>query len=179
MKGGITNLYSRATFCILDEADRMLDLGFAPYVESILSHIRPDCQKALLSATWPAEVESLSAGIMRAESTQTPLFKLQIGSSGLCSSHNVEQLFRFPGDSSQKLPLLRKFISQKPGGPERVLVFVSRKDTCKELTRELCRMFDERTREITCIHGDMKQADRTGALTKFRRSQIKVCVVQG
>ena len=121
MQSGHTRLYTRTTLFILDEADRMLDLGFAPYIRSVLSHVRPDCQKALFSATWPPEVEALSVQMMREHGGMLPqddnnsqplavpmLQKLQIGSTQLSTSHSVEQLFCFPGDDLQKTQLLRK-----------------------------------------------------------------------
>eukprot|EP00750_Incisomonas_marina_P007695 INCI15029.1.p1 GENE.INCI15029.1~~INCI15029.1.p1 ORF type:complete len:742 (+),score=114.70 INCI15029.1:140-2365(+) len=191
MQSGHTRLYTRTTLFILDEADRMLDLGFAPYIRSVLSHVRPDCQKALFSATWPPEVEALSVQMMREHGGMLPqddnnsqplavpmLQKLQIGSTQLSTSHSVEQLFCFPGDDLQKTQLLRKYISQTPGGAERVLVFVSRKDTCKELKSELCEMFERRADagEIACIHGDLNQVDRTAALQRFKSGTVKVLV---
>jgi len=118
MVGSHTNLYSRTTLFILDEADRMLDLGFAPYIRSVLSHIRPDSQKVMFSATWPDEVEALSVQMMKEHGRLTTgsedtlasavLQKIQIGSTELSSSHSVEQLFCFPGDDTQKTQLLRK-----------------------------------------------------------------------
>lgn len=72
------------------------------------------------------------------------------------------------------LKLLRKYISQHPGGKERVLVFVSRKDTCKWLANEIKEMFYRRSQEISCIHGDLDQRSRTAALNMFRDGRAKV-----
>jgi ATP-dependent RNA helicase DDX5/DBP2 len=54
-----TNL-NRVTYLVLDEADRMLDLGFEPKIRDILGRIRPDRQTLMWSATWPEEVEALA-----------------------------------------------------------------------------------------------------------------------
>jgi len=71
-----------------------------------------------------------------------------------------------------------RYIDQRAGGPERVLVFVSRKDTCKSLKEEMCEMFESRAdaQEIGCIHGDLNQSDRTKALNSFKAGRIKVLV---
>jgi ATP-dependent RNA helicase DDX5/DBP2 len=59
MESNNTNL-RRVTYLVLDEADRMLDMGFDPQIRKIVSHIRPDRQTLYWSATWPKEVEQLS-----------------------------------------------------------------------------------------------------------------------
>lgn len=55
----VTNL-RRVTYLVLDEADRMLDLGFEAQVKKIVEHVRPDRQTLMFSATWPTEVELLA-----------------------------------------------------------------------------------------------------------------------
>lgn len=61
--GKITNL-KRVTFVVLDEADRMFDLGFEPQISKILNNIRPDRQTVMLSATFPRNVENLAKKIL-------------------------------------------------------------------------------------------------------------------
>ena len=59
MDTAVVNM-KRVTYLVLDEADRMLDMGFEKEVQRIISHIRPDRQTLMFSATWPKEVESLA-----------------------------------------------------------------------------------------------------------------------
>ena len=59
MDTNVTNM-RRVTYLVLDEADRMLDMGFEQQLRKIVSHIRPDRQTLMFSATWPKEVEALA-----------------------------------------------------------------------------------------------------------------------
>ena len=59
-----TNL-RRVTYLVLDEADRMLDMGFEPQMRKIVSQIRPDRQTLMFTATWPKEVENIARDFMQ------------------------------------------------------------------------------------------------------------------
>ena len=74
---------------MLDEADRMLDMGFEPQLRTIVSQIRPDRQTLLWSATWPKEIRSLANDFLR-----NPI-QVTIGSLELTANKNVEQRFEF------------------------------------------------------------------------------------
>lgn len=60
LESGKTNL-RRVTYLVMDEADRMLDMGFEPQIRKIVSQIRPDRQTLMFSATWPKEVQRLAS----------------------------------------------------------------------------------------------------------------------
>ena len=83
-KGKVTNL-RRVTFVVLDEADRMFDLGFEPQITRIVDNIRPIRQIALFSATFPRNVETLARKILN-----KPV-EVIVGSRGQ-ACHNVEQI---------------------------------------------------------------------------------------
>lgn len=85
LEAGRTNL-KRVTYLVLDEADRMLDMGFEPQVRKICSQVRPDRQTLMWSATWPREVQSLARDMCREDPVH-----INIGSLELRACHQIRQ----------------------------------------------------------------------------------------
>lgn len=85
LERGTTNL-ERCTYLVLDEADRMLDMGFEPQIRKILSQVRPDRQTLMWSATWPKEVKKLASDFMT-----NPIY-LNVGSTNLAANNNILQI---------------------------------------------------------------------------------------
>ena len=81
--GRVTNT-RRVTYCVLDEADRMFDMGFEPQVMRILGNVRPDRQTVMFSATFPRQMEALARKIL------TRPVEVQIGGKSIVSN-TVEQ----------------------------------------------------------------------------------------
>lgn len=85
LESGKTNL-KRCTYLVLDEADRMLDMGFEPQIRKILEQIRPDRQTLMWSATWPKEVRALAEDFLK------DYVQINVGPLTLSANHNILQI---------------------------------------------------------------------------------------
>lgn len=113
---GKTNL-KRVTYLVMDEADRMLDMGFEPQIRKIVEQIRPDRQTLMFSATWPKEVKALAHDFL------TNMIQVNIGSLELSANHNVKQIIEVCSDFDKRGRLVTHLdqISQENA---KVLIFI-------------------------------------------------------
>jgi ATP-dependent RNA helicase DDX5/DBP2 len=164
LESGRTNL-KRVTYLVLDEADRMLDMGFEPQIRKIVSQIRPDRQTLLWSATWPREVQSLARDFMM---DKRGAVRITVGDEELTANHSITQIIDCC-DLWDKNPRLLDLIHKKQRD-DKVIVFCETKRGVDELERQLRRQ----NVEAAGIHGDKSQQDRDRVLKDFRDGFCKV-----
>jgi len=164
LEQGNTNL-KRVTYLVLDEADRMLDMGFEPQLRKICSQIRPDRQVLMWSATWPKEVQNLARDYLN------DFYQVTVGSLDLAGNKDVTQIIDCCADGDKYRNLLR-YLKENLTAKDRVLVFVETKKGCDMLTRSL-RMDGFQAR---AMHGDKSQQERDWVLREFKSCQATLLV---
>lgn len=147
---------------VLDEADRMLDAGFAEELERILTLLPKRRQNLLFSATFPVTVESLAAKLLQ-EATRIDVAPVPRESPAI-----TQRAIRV--DKSKRTPLLRHLITTE--GWDRVLVFVATQYTADHVADKL------RRNGIAALafHGDLSQGARNEVLLDFKNSRFQVLV---
>jgi ATP-dependent RNA helicase DDX46/PRP5 len=153
--GRVTNL-RRCTYCVLDEADRMFDMGFEPQVMHVINSIRPDRQLVMFSATFPRSMEALARRILT-----KPLEVTVGGKSVVCDDVTQNVTVLSEEDKFLKLlELLGKF--QEKGS---VIAFVHKHEVADALLREVMRA----GYPALALHGGMDQYDRDSVLSDYKK----------
>ncbi len=151
----------RVQVLVLDEADRMMDMGFWPDVQKILSALPPERQTLLFSATLPGEILRMATEMLR-----TPRF-VQVGQRGAARTitHEMHEV-----DNPSKIEWLARFIRRDATGP--VLVFVRMKVGADRVARHL----QAKGIRAAALHADRTQQDRLSAVEGFRSGKHPVLV---
>jgi ATP-dependent RNA helicase DDX42 len=155
----------RCTFVVLDEADRMLQMGFEPQMRSILQNVRPSRQALLFSATFPPKIERISTDL-----TQNPI-RIIIGTLGQAADLITQRAAVLPNEDD-KWPWLSSRIDSFLARGQ-ILIFCKSKQGAEELST---RFQDDLRKESFVLHGDVDQDTRNRVLDSFRQRKADVLI---
>ncbi|XP_061659924.1 probable ATP-dependent RNA helicase DDX46 isoform X2 [Syngnathoides biaculeatus] len=160
--GRVTNL-RRATYVVLDEADRMFDMGFEPQVMRIVDNVRPDRQTVMFSATFPRAMEALARRIL-----VKPL-EIQVGGRSVVCS-DVEQHVLVIEEDKKFLKLLEILGHYQEKGS--VIIFVDKQEHADGLLKDLMKA----SYPCMSLHGGIDQYDRDSIINDFKNGACRLMV---
>ncbi|EXK89760.1 pre-mRNA-processing ATP-dependent RNA helicase PRP5 [Fusarium oxysporum f. sp. raphani 54005] len=164
-QGRVTNL-KRVTYVVLDEADRMFDMGFEPQVMKIFANMRPDRQTILFSATMPRIIDSLTKKVLK-----NPI-EVTVGGRSVVAKE-IDQIVEVRDEPSKFLRVL-ELLGELYDRDEdaRTLIFVERQEKADDLLKELM------IKGYPCmsIHGGKDQIDRDSTISDFKKGVVPILI---
>lgn len=158
-----TNL-RRCSYLVLDEADKMFNMGFEPQVRSICNHVQPSRQTLLFSATFKKRIEKLARDVL------TDPIRIVQGDIGEANQDITQYAIVFSNPNHKWNWLLSKLVELLSEGT--ILIFVTKKLDAEQLAESL------KLKEYPCLllHGDIEQAERNKRITQFKRKECDILV---
>ncbi|KIW66760.1 ATP-dependent RNA helicase dbp2 [Phialophora macrospora] len=165
LESGKTNL-RRVTYLVLDEADRMLDMGFEPQIRKIIGQIRPDRQTCMWSATWPKEVRQLASDYLN------DFIQVNIGSMDLSANHRITQIVEVVSEFEKRDRMIKHLEQIMEDRNNKILIFTGTKRVADDITRFL----RQDGWPALSIHGDKQQNERDWVLNEFKTGKSPIMV---